>query len=127
MQKLNNLVWPLIAKDVEERIAQFHKSGKNIIVVEAAVLLQAGWNDLCNEVWTCIIPPEEAVLRLKNRNGLSEEDARARLSMQISNTDQVKNAHVVLCTLWSYEYTQATVERAWALLCERLKQVKYDL
>lgn len=120
MQKLNSLVWPLIGKEVEDRVDEFSKSGKKIVVVEAAVLQSAGWSTMCDEIWACIIPPEIAITRLKIRNGLSEDDAKARLSMQISNTKHVENANVVLSTEWSFEYTQQIVERAWKLLAERI-------
>lgn len=119
MEKLNSLVWPAIATEVQNRINTLYASGEQIIVMEAAVLLQAGWDLLCTEVWTCIVPPDEAVRRLQERNGLSEQDARARLASQPANTDHVARANVVLCTVWSYEYTQQTVERAWQLLLQR--------
>lgn len=36
-----------------------HEAGKKIIVVEAALLLEANWDESCHEVWVVIIPPEE--------------------------------------------------------------------
>ena len=40
------------------------------MVFDAAVLLEANWNEFFHEVWVTIIPPEEAVKRLMDRNGL---------------------------------------------------------
>lgn len=34
-------------------------SGKQVCVVDAAVLLEAGWTDMVHEVWVTIIPDEE--------------------------------------------------------------------
>ncbi|GLV32971.1 Bifunctional Phosphopantetheine adenylyltransferase - Dephospho-CoA kinase [Carabus blaptoides fortunei] len=119
MEKLNAVVWPAIASEVQDRIKNLYASGERIIVVEAAVLLQAGWDRLCTEVWTCILPPDEAVRRLQDRNGLSEREARARLASQSANTELVTRANVVLCTVWSYEYTQQTVERSAGKLAIR--------
>lgn len=120
MSKLNAIVWPLIADEIRNISQKLYVDGFKVIVVEAAVLHQAGWHKMCNEIWSCIIPPEEAIKRLKERNGLNEEDAKARLSLQISNEVHASYANVVFCTLWSYEYTQRTVERAWSLLQKRL-------
>lgn len=33
--------------------------GKAVCVLDAAVLLEAGWQDMVHEVWTAIIPEEE--------------------------------------------------------------------
>ena len=35
-----------------------------VVVVDAAVLLEAGWNSLVDEVWTAIVPAQEAVKRI---------------------------------------------------------------
>ncbi|XP_026273775.1 bifunctional coenzyme A synthase [Frankliniella occidentalis] len=110
---LNNMVWPALWERTKLEISKIHASGKNIIVVEAAVLRQAGWEQHCHEIWVSIIPSDEAVRRLKERNNLSEEAAWARVSAQSNNAEQVKGATTVLSTLWSYDFTQRQVTRAW--------------
>lgn len=40
-------------------------AGKHVCVVDAAVLLEAGWMDMVHEVWVTIIPDEEVVLCLR--------------------------------------------------------------
>jgi phosphopantetheine adenylyltransferase/dephospho-CoA kinase len=42
-----------------KQIQILHEAGYQIIVMEAAVLLQAGWDQYVHEVWACIIPFEE--------------------------------------------------------------------
>lgn len=39
-------------------------AGKQVCVVDAAVLLEAGWTDMVHEVWVTIIPDEEVILCL---------------------------------------------------------------
>lgn len=36
-----------------------HSKSHDIIVIEAAVLIQAKWQYVCHEIWTCIIPQDE--------------------------------------------------------------------
>lgn len=64
-----------------------------------------------------------------DRNGLSEEAAKLRIEMQPSNTEQVKEANVVISTLWSHEETLIQVERAWKELTTDLSKLqnKYKL
>ena len=33
--------------------------GKSVIVLDAAVLLEAGWDDMVNEIWTTVVPVDE--------------------------------------------------------------------
>ena len=59
LNKLNNLVWPAILEEAKKQINSLYERGINIIVMEAAVLIQANWQPYCHEIWTCIIPEEE--------------------------------------------------------------------
>ena len=49
--KLNSIVHPQIAKIATERIEELRRQGVDIIVLEAAILIEAGWDSLVDEVW----------------------------------------------------------------------------
>ena len=51
----------------------------------------------------------QAVRRLVERNGITEEEAVKRLISQMSNKERVNRANVVLCTLWHPDVTQQQV------------------
>ncbi|XP_044300719.1 bifunctional coenzyme A synthase [Varanus komodoensis] len=121
LKRLNNIMWPVMARIAKEKIGEAAAKGKKVCVLDAALLLEAGWSDMVHEVWTTIIPEDEAIRRIKARDGLSEEAARLRLQSQMSNSQFVKQSHVVLCTMWEPEVTRELVEKAWALLQKRLK------
>lgn len=119
--QLNGIVWPNLLKKSKERVKELHEQhGKDIIVLEAAVLLQAGWETECHEIWSCIIPSEVATQRIMERNNLSEEDAKARIMSQMKNSVVVANSNVVFSSLWSFEYSQLQAEKAWNELLQRL-------
>lgn len=120
MQTLNKIVWPEIAKLATEEVKKFGAEGKAVVVLEAAILLRAGWEELCHEVWGCVIPVKEAVKRLHDRNNLSEEEAMKRIHLGVTNSELVSKSNVILSSEWEYEYTQQQVEKAWSLLMERL-------
>ncbi|KAJ8414379.1 hypothetical protein AAFF_G00052490 [Aldrovandia affinis] len=121
LKSLTDIVWPEIALLVKHKIQQA-REGKQVCILDAAVLLEAGWTEMVHEVWVTIIPEEEAALRIMARDGVSEEDARRRLESQWSNAQQVGHANVVLCTLWEPDVTQRQVQKAWKLLQERIQQ-----
>ena len=47
------------------------------------------------------------------KNSKSEEEARQRLSNQISNQKYVNEANVVFCSKWEVAYTRKQVDKAW--------------
>ncbi|KAM9004777.1 bifunctional coenzyme A synthase [Sarcophilus harrisii] len=121
LKNLTDIIWPVIAKMCQEEIKKAAAEGKTIFVIDAALLLEAGWNNMVHEVWTVIVPETEAVRRIMERDGLTEAAAQARLRNQMSNQQRVDQSHVVLSTLWEPHITKRQVEKAWALLQERIK------
>jgi len=117
MQKLNRIVWPAMAPMIRERI---NTSSHAIVVLDAAVLLEAGWHEMVNEVWVTFVPRDEAIRRVMKRNQLDEQMATERVDAQMSNRDRIGYANVVLCSIWEYEKTAAQVERAWMELQDRI-------
>jgi len=61
-----------------------------------------------------------------DRNGLSEEAAKLRIQIQPDNTEQVKEANIVISTLWSHEVTQKQIEKAWKELISALSEKELD-
>ncbi|XP_035203356.1 bifunctional coenzyme A synthase isoform X1 [Oxyura jamaicensis] len=120
LKSLTDIVWPEIARLVRKEIGEADAQGKAVCVLDAAVLLEAGWQEMVHEVWTAVIPEEEAVKRIVARDGLSEEAARSRLRSQMSNSQRVEQSQVVLCTLWEPDVTRKQVEKAWDLLQQRM-------
>ena len=118
--KLESIVWPatnmLVRREIDRLSRQEHKK---VIVLEAALLIEAKWHEKLHQIWMSIIPPEVAVKRVMERNGLTEDEARNRVSSQMSNRDRVSHANVVFCTLWDREFTRVQVHRAWNMLQKR--------
>lgn len=76
----------------------------------------AGWETECHQVWVSVIPRDEAVKRIVERDGKTEEQAKQRLDSQIPNQEIVDRANVVFCSLWEYEFTRKQVIKAWNTL-----------
>lgn len=120
MKILTDIMWPVIAKLAREELDQAVAAGKHVCVIDAAMLLEAGWESMVHEVWTVVIPETEAIRRIVERDGLSETAAQSRLQNQMSGQQLVNQSHVVLSTLWEPKVTQCQVEKAWALLQKRM-------
>uniref|UniRef100_A0A8C2P558 Bifunctional coenzyme A synthase n=1 Tax=Capra hircus TaxID=9925 RepID=A0A8C2P558_CAPHI len=119
---LTDIMWPVIAKLAREEMDQAMAEGKRVCVIDAAMLLEAGWQNMVHEVWTVVIPETEAIRRIVERDGLSEAAAQSRLQSQMSGQQLVDQSHVVLSTMWEPHVTQRQVEKAWALLQKRISE-----
>ena len=64
--------------------------------MDAAVLLEAGWEDLADETWVVIVPPDMAVERAVDRDGLDAEAVRKRIASQLTNDERSARADVVI-------------------------------
>lgn len=117
LRELSELVWPEVKAKAMELV---EKSTAKVVVIEAAALIEAGWHKTLAETWTVFVPAEEAVRRVVERDNLTEEQARDRMSSQITNKERIDNSNVLLCSLWKYEETRAQVDRAVNDLMNRI-------
>jgi len=119
LKKLTNIVWPEIGNFMNEQIKVLFNKGHKIIVVEAALLIDADWHANLNEVWVSFVPDETAIERSMARDGSNIEKVKGILSSQMSNQQRISHANVVFSSLWQREYTISQVQKAWELLVER--------
>ncbi|XP_055315780.1 bifunctional coenzyme A synthase [Sitodiplosis mosellana] len=125
LNELNQIVWPLLMVEVKNRIENVRREkSHDVVMIEAAVLLQAGWQHEMHEVWSLIVPTERAIRRLINRDNLTEEQAIQRIETQPSNEIMVQESTVVFSTQWSYEFSRQQAEKAWRGLQDYLAKIK---
>ncbi|CAD5206722.1 unnamed protein product [Bursaphelenchus okinawaensis] len=109
LNKLQAIMWPIMADRVVDRI---RRADEKIVIVDAAVLLEAQWDKFVHEIWTAMVPMEFVVERVMNRDKLSKELAEDRINSQMKTEDRIRRSHVVLCSQWEYEETERQVELA---------------
>ena len=119
-EALQGIVWPRMKEMMRGQLADLAREGVAVVVLEAAVLIEARWDDIVDEVWVVQAPEEVALARLMARNGFSEDDARSRIRAQLSNAERAARARVVIENTGSIETTRAAVEAAWADFQQRL-------
>jgi dephospho-CoA kinase len=127
MKRLTDIVWPEIRKLAAEEIADLRKrDDKSIIVLEAAVMIEANWMDLVDEVWIVTVPPEVARDRLVSRNNLTAEQAQARIDSQLTNKERLQYADVKIENSGTQEQFEQKVEREWKRLLKRSAEASSD-
>ena len=108
VQKLNALTHPAIECALFDEIAAHpHARGA---VIDAAALIESGIAEKCDLVAAALAPREERLRRIMLRDGLSEEQARARMQAQQPDTFYTQKADVVLRGYAPYD-PQAELDR----------------
>jgi len=117
--RLQDIVWPVMRAMARQRLDQAQLAGAAVAVLEAAILIEAGWVDLVDEVWVVTVDEAVARQRLMSRNGLSAEQADARIRAQISNEERRRHATVVIDNSGTVADLERQVETAWRALQAR--------
>ena len=92
---LNAAIHPLIRQRVTQAIAQHRENGVEVAVVDAALLYQARWDDLADEIWVVSAPPGIVADRLRER-GMTADDIRRRTEAQAGAEAAFARADVII-------------------------------
>jgi dephospho-CoA kinase len=114
LRTLNRIVHPKMFDRMGELIAEMRaRGGMKAIVVEAAVLIEANWMALVDQVWVVVASEAVVVDRLAKQRHLSSEQVRTRIAAQLTNDERLKHADVVIRNDGSLEEVRHAVQQAW--------------
>lgn len=113
LARLNGIMHPLMAEMVRERIRRLGGEGAAVVVVEAALLFEAGWDALVDEVWATDAPEDAVVRRLAQRSGMSEEDARKRVAAQWSREERLSRAGCIIDNSAGLDEMRSAIGQLW--------------
>ena len=113
LDQLNRIMHPLMYRVVEQRIEALRRQRVEVVVLEAALLIEANWTDLVDQVWVTVAPESDVIDRLRSQKGFTEEQARARINSQMSIAERSKCADVVIENDSDLDTLRGRVERLW--------------
>ncbi len=120
LKRLNAITHPRMKGMMREKLRQLARGGHAVAVLEAALLFEAGWDDLADEVWVTVAPPQVAAERTAARSGLPPEQVLGRIKAQMSNEERIRRADVVIDTDCDLEGTNGRTLERWTELQKRL-------
>jgi len=116
LKRLNAILHPRIARRIEEILEGWRGEGVRVAVVEAALLLEAGWAPLVDRVWVTVASEGKVKERLRASKDLTDEEIEARLASQMPVEEKAKRADVVINTDGTLDQARGEVERQWRRL-----------
>lgn len=113
LKRLNAIVHPWIYKRMEQLIANLRERKTEVAVLEAALLFEAGWTPLVDQVWVTHASEATVLDRLQKRNGMTPEQITERIRAQMPADERLKGADVVVDTDGSLAGVRAQVAQLW--------------
>ncbi len=117
LQKLNDLVHPPVRARTQALIDQFaaaHPDG--IAVVEAAILIETGSYKNYDRLIVVTCTEEQQIARAMDRDGITREEARARLQRQLPLEEKIRFADYVIDSSGARETTAAQTRAVYQSL-----------
>lgn len=112
---LEELTHPVIGRLLAEQAQRFAAEGKKAAVLDAALLLEAGWDKLCKMLVFVDAPLELRHSRALER-GWTSQEFLAREAAQLPIEQKRARADLIIDNSATVEYTRAQVERLWQSL-----------
>ena len=114
LKRLTDIVWPKIREGLKDQMAGERDGGDtDVLVVEAAVLFEAGWENLFDEIWVVTAPEEDVLERLERQRNQKPEQTRARVRAQMTNEEREQRADVMVRNDEDRAALATTVKQLW--------------
>lgn len=115
LDHLERLTHPRIGEKLQEQLRQARQAGVSVAVLDAPVLLKAGWDRFCDRM-VFVDASRPARLQRARARGWTEAQFDAREAAQESLEYKAARANDRIDNSGSPEQTRAQVEQLWARL-----------
>ena len=116
LSRLNQMMHPRMYDMVKAQLEEYRRQGTRVVVLEAPLLLEAGWTPLVDEVWVTTAFESTVLKRLEGRAGLSRAESLARIRSQLPSAERVRHADVVINTDCDLDEVKVKVKELWQRL-----------
>ena len=110
---LNSIVHPITRMLVYNRIDNARKKHEAVTVLEAAILIEANWSDMVDEVWVVTAPEQTRLNRVHQKTGLYIEAVKAMIFNQISDAERNQKADILIDNSGNIDNLEVLVKKIW--------------
>ena len=108
--RLNKILHPLIIKSIRERVAAIGaRDAGALVIADVPLLLECRLQGDFDKIVVVWAPEEARLMRLMERNGLREEDARKRIAAQMPLDEKRAHADYIIENDKSEAHTEEQV------------------
>lgn len=103
LEQVNEIVHPAVKEEIFRRIDRAREQNTEFFFLEAALLIEAGYKPLLDEMWFVYVERGERFRRLKESRGYSYERTESILKNQLSDEQFKANCDFVIDNSFSKE------------------------
>ena len=116
---LEAILHPLVQREMLRRLDAAAEAGERVVVLEVPLLFETGMDALCDETWVLYLDREMQISRIAVRDGLSREDAEARIDSQMPAEERNARATRVINTDQPIERTRSELSQLFHAALKR--------
>ncbi len=109
---LNGIMHPAVKETIVETIQSEKEKGTSYFVLEAALLLEDDYNQICDELWYIYADEKIRRLRLKESRAYSDEKIDAIMASQLSEATFREKCQVMIDNSGDFEDTCSQIDKA---------------
>lgn len=110
---LNDITHPAIINEIKKNLLILSKKKEPIVVIDAALLLESGLDNLTDKIWLVKASEETQLKRLMRRDNIDERQAINRIKSQMPLKEKLKYADKIIDNDGNIEYTKKQVDNFW--------------
>jgi dephospho-CoA kinase len=114
LKRLNSIVHPKMFTRMREMVQQLRGEGvRDPVLVEAAILIEANWQPLFDEIWLVVASRERVIERIERDRGLKPEQTEARIRAQLPDKERQKHSTLLITNDGTFDELREKVTRLW--------------
>jgi len=120
LKRLNAIVHPKMFARMRAMVDEIRRDGnRSPIVIEAAILIEANWIPLFDEIWLVTASRENVLHRIERDRGLKPAQTEARIKAQLPDEERRRHAALVIDNDGSLDDLRAKLTQIWRAALER--------
>lgn len=122
LARLNAITHPAVKRHLQRSIARLAADEPDtVVVVEAALLIEAGYMDILDELWLVWADDDVRLLRVMARDNATAAQAQSRMDNQMPQSEKLKYARRVVHNNSDEENLRREIAAAWQDFCREYK------
>ena len=119
LEQVNGIIHPAVRRQIESEIEKERAKGvREFFFVEAALLIECGYDEVVDEMWYIYCDPDERRRRLKAQRGYSDEKIDSIMKSQLSHEAFLAGTDVMIDNSGTPQESYVQIDREM----ERLKK-----
>ena len=112
LQKLNEITHPAVKDYIKEQILLEKEKGSELFIIEAALLLEDHYEEICDEIWYIFAREEVRRERLKESRNYTDEKIDSMIAKQQTESYFRKHCQLTIDNSGNFEDTCIQIEKA---------------